>query len=374
MLSMTFQEEPKGGTARIGWIDFCRAYAAFFVIVRHVHPVRGTMVWFADELTYRGLIFLFFFLSGYFVHAHKEACGLKKYIDSRRFFQLLWAYLFWSAMGVVLLVPLYHYESIVAGDFSFISLSALGDWMGLNPPGPHTYPLNVPLWFLKNLMVLALFAPLLYNMNNKILIVLVLASLACGEILLTVDTGDHSKEFAIEAIPGRTYENLMSVGFFSLGIIVRRSFSLAFFDKFIKDYAWLPITAALLLFPMVHFWGFFPPCKSCELVAISVLMIMSISALCEKYCPAVFKLVARYGPAMMFVYTTHYIVLQYLQLIIRRSNNYLVCTLQEMALPVMALCICLAFYHLLTAHFPSFMHRFAFVKPNKGTHQTVHSS
>lgn len=323
------------------------------------------MVWFADELTYRGLIFLFFFLSGYFVHGRSGATGIGRYLDVARFTQLLWAYLLWSMIGVLLLVPLGNFDSIAAGDFGFVSVSAFCEWMGFSPFGLHSYPLDVPLWFLKNLMILALVSPLLFRMNLKAMAMLILFSLTCSEIVVTVDIGDHSKDFGIEAIPPRTYENLMSVGFFCGGIIVRRVFSKEAFERFVREYAWLPVICALLLFPMVHFWGFQPPCRSSVLVAVSIMMIMSISVLCEKYFPTIFRHIAEYGPAMMFIYVTHYIVLQYLEAIMPRSRSFIVCNLQEMLLPVIAVGICLAFYHVLKAWFPAFMERFAFVKAGK---------
>lgn len=350
---------------RIEWIDFCRVYTAFFVIVRHVHPQQGTVLWFADELTYRGLIFLFFFLSGYFVHPRDGVTGIGRYLDVARFTRLLWAYLLWSMIGVLLLVPLLYYDSIIAGDFSFMSVSAFARWTGLIPFGLHSYSANVPLWFLKNLMILALVSPFLFRMKSKAVAMLILFSLACGEILVTVDKGEHTQYFGISAIPARTYENLMSIGFFCGGIIVRRIFSKEAFEKFVREYAWLPIICALLLFPMVHFFGFQPPCRSSVLVAVSIMMIMSVSVLCERYFPLVFKQIAKYGPAMMFIYVTHYIVLQYLKAVIPMSRTFIVCNLQEVILPVIVVVICLAFYRVLKARFPMFMERFAFVKAEK---------
>ena len=60
-------------SARIQWIDFCRVYTAFFVVLRHVDRPYGSFNYIIDLFNYRSLIFFFFLVSGYFTH--KAAAG-----------------------------------------------------------------------------------------------------------------------------------------------------------------------------------------------------------------------------------------------------------------------------------------------------------
>lgn len=323
------------------------------------------MAFLVDLFNYRGLIFVFFFISGYFVH-QKRLVETKALLDTKRFLTLLRVYLFWALIGFILIFPMVHFETLRVGDWSCLSFKSILSGMGLYPAWPHAFPLNVPLWFLKALMLLALISPLIVRLSTRILIMLTVACLACSDILITVDQWEHTHNFAVNIIPTRTYETIMALGFYCLGIVITRHFSMEEITGFVTRNAWLPLLLSLLLFPMVRIWGFMPPCKSSMLVLLSVLTILSMGPLCEKFFPRLFRYIAGFGEGAFFVYVTHYIMKEYLENAFLPSHNTPAWhNLVTYAGPFVTAVICLALYTTLKRYAPGFMARFALVKSLK---------
>lgn len=318
-----------------------------------------------DLFNYRGLIFVFFFISGYLIHQRKLLEN-KILLDTKRFMKLLRLYLFWAAIGFILIFPMMHLNALCAGDWSCLSFKSVLSGMGLYPAWPHNFPLNIPLWFLKTLMLLALVSPLLIRLSTRILIVLSVGSLACSDVLITVDVWEHTQNFSIGMIPARAFETIMALGFYSIGIIVKRHFSMEEISGFVTRNAWLPFLFSLLLFPMVRIWVFVPPCKSSMLVMLSVLTILSMGALCERLFPKIFRFIAGFGEGAFFVYVTHCIMVEYLEMVFLPSHNtpawhHLV----TYAGPFVIVAICLALFTILKRYAPGFMATFALVKPKR---------
>ena len=354
-----------GPNSRVLWIDFARIYATFFVIVRHIPKEYGDFAFLVDLFNYRGLIFVFFFLSGYFIH-QRRLLESKVLLDTKRFMTLLKLYLFWAFIGFILIFPMIHLDALCAGDWSYLSFKSVLRGMGLYPAWPHNFPLNVPLWFLKVLMLLALVSPLLVRLSTRILIVLSVGCLACSDVLITVDVLEHTQNFSIGMIPFRSFETAMALGFYCIGIIVKRHFSMEEFTGFVTRNAWLPLLLSILLFPMVRIWGFMPPCRSSMLVMLSVLTILSMGPMCERIFPRIFRFIASFGEGAFFVYVTHCIMVEYLEKVFLPSHNtpawhHLV----TYAGPFVIAAICLALFTILKRYAPGFMATFALVKPKR---------
>ncbi len=293
-------------SSRIQWIDFCRVWTAFFVIVRHTQAPEGSFFFLADLFNYRSLIFFFFFASGLFSKSEKNPTvgGGYRYLDIRRAGQILAMFAFWSLFGAVLLSPLHYQEIWSQGEIVWRRvLSAMGiTW---------AFGWNVPLWFLRVLLVLALFAPVLHRLSNRLLVVFVIGMLAAGEVFC-IEAWEEGGN-ACRLVPYRMYESLYAWAFFAGGILLRRTIGIGGLTEFLQKSGWLIILFALALFVPVRLWGLMPPCQSGMLVMLGVGTILSIGCLVEMYAPRVCSYVASWGPAAFFIYVTHYIIISYVK-------------------------------------------------------------
>ncbi len=340
-------------SARIQWIDFCRVWTAFFVIVRHTYAPEGSFFFLADLFNYRSLIFFFFFASGLFskgVENHTIGGGYR-YLDIRRFGQILSMFVFWSLIGALLLSPLHYQEIWRQGEIVWRGiLSAVGiTW---------AFGWNVPLWFLRVLMVLALFAPLLHRLTNRVLLVSVIGMLAAGEVFC-IEAWEEGGD-APGQVPYRMYESLYAWGFFAAGILIKRTMGISGLTSFLKGTGWLIILFAVVLFVPVRLWGLLPPCRSGMLVVLGVGTILSIGCLVERYAPAVCRYVASWGPAAFFIYVTHYIIISYVKLLWIQKFGWGIAG--SLVVPVLTLCFSCILFVVMRRMFPSLMRHIAMVK------------
>ncbi len=352
---------------RIQWIDFCRVYTAFCVVVRHCDRPQGSLPFLFDLFNYRSLVFFFFLVSGYFVHASRQYVQSPPYIcyfNLRRFSQLLLPFLFWAAVAVLVILPLGHVAELRVGDWSWLSVGLLAQKMGLTS---WTYwdMCNVPLWFLRVLMVLALVSPLLCRLPSKVLISLILICFAGNDVLMHIDPESHGWKSPAMWLPFRTYESVLALGFFSAGLVIRRYADAERFTHFMSSYAWLVVAGAILLFIPVRLYGFTPPIRSSALVLLGVATTMSIGCLCERYFPRFCARVAVWGPAAFFVYVTHAIVLCALRWLLTGDPHGHYSPTLVIVMPVLVVLICLGLFLLLKRLSPSLMERVALLKPEK---------
>ena len=341
---------------RIEWIDFCRIYTAFCVIVRHCDRHYGYFAYVADLFNYRSLIFFFFLMAGYFTHY--AAPG--QWLDWARARRLLWPYVFWTLISVFTLVPLMHLDGIAAGHWEWLTpLTPLRE-MGLLSWCYWDYS-NVPMWFLRTLIILALVSPLLQRLPLKVMLGLILFCFAASDVLCEVDmeTAAHYKRHGVSWLPFRLYESVLALGFYGAGLLIRRYASGEQLTAWVRSYAWVPILGALLLLPAVYDWGFYPPVQSSALVLLGVACTIGIGSLCARYLPRVCHWVSQWGSAAFFVYVTHYLVLQSLRVIITGEYGGKLTPLQAAIAPWGILIFCLALYCLLMRLCPRFMRIFA---------------
>ena len=340
-------------SSRIQWIDFCRVWTASFVIVRHTYAPGGSIVFLADLFNYRSLIFVFFFLSGFFSkdNLNPTLRGGYQWLDFRRFMQILMMFAFWSLVGCVFLLPLNYPMVWQHGEVVWSNVvTALGiTW---------TFGWNVPLWFLRVLMVLALFAPVLRRCSSGLLAVFIAGMMAAGEVFCEEawDEGGNAPGW----VPYRMYESLYAWAFFAGGILVKREVGTDKLTEFVTRYSWLIILFAVALFVPVRLWGFLPPCRSGALVMLGVGTIMSIGCLAQRFTPRLCNYVASWGPAAFFIYVTHDIILPYLKLL--WLNFFEWNTAGAMVIPLITLCVCCCLFIFLRRICPGFMRWAAMVK------------
>lgn len=339
-------------TKRIEWIDFCRIYTAFCVIVRHCDRHYGFPSYIADLFNYRSLIFFFFLMAGYFTHRATTA----QWVDWQRTKRLLPPYLFWTLISIIALQPLMHLPELLSGNLSWLSPRLLLSETGLASWCYWDFS-NVPLWYLRTLLIFSFVSPLLQRMPSKAMLGVIVILFAASDVLCQVDceTAASHHTHGITWLPFRLYESVLALGFYLIGVLVRRYADGEQFTAFVRSYAWIPVLGALLLLPVVLLTGFYPPVQSSALVLLGVATIMSIGALCHHYLPGFCGWAAQWGPAAFFVYVTHFILLRWLRVIITGDYDGHFTPLQAAIIPWGVLAALLVAYTLLMHLCPRLM-------------------
>lgn len=345
---------------RIAWIDFCRVYTAFCVIVRHGDRHYGSLTYIADLFNYRSLVFFFFLMAGYFTRYAPPG----QLLDKARACRLLWPYLFWTLIAALTMEPLMHLGQIAQGDWSWVSFSLLLREMGLHSWCYWDYS-NVPMWFLRTLIILALVSPLLQKLPLKAMLCFILFIFAASDVLCEADgeTAAHYRRSGWWLLPFRLYESVLALGFYSAGLLLRRYATAEQLTSFVRQYAWLPLLGSLVLLPVVYTTGFYPPVQSSALVLLGVCTILSIGSLCEQYFPRFCRAVAKWGPATFFIYSTHFMLLHCLRLALTGDYSGRFTPLQDLWTPWLVLAISLALYSVLVRCCPRVMHLLALSPP-----------
>ena len=261
-------------------------------------------------------------------------------------------FVFWSLIGSLLLSPLHYQEIWRQGEIVWGNiLPALGiTW---------AFGWNVPLWFLRVLMVLALFAPLLHRLSNRVLVVVIIGMLAAGEVFC-IEAWEEGGDAPVQ-VPYRMYESLYAWGFFAAGILLKRTMGIRGLTSILQGAGWLIILFAVVLFVPVRLWGLLPPCQSGMLVVLGVGTILSIGCLVERYAPALCCFVASWGPAAFFIYVTHYIIISYVKLLWIQVFGWGIAG--SLVVPVLTLFLCCILFVIMRRLFPALMCRIAMVKP-----------
>lgn len=145
---------------------------------------------------------VFFIISGYLFFANVREWSVNVYRQKiiRRFKTLLLPYLLWNLLMAVKLRTFSWNMFWVYGDHAGMQIDWLGNenWM--------TAPANMPLWFLRDLMVVSLLTPIIYILLKRF-----------GWYVMTPLTLLYLSGVGAFAIPGLS---MYSVFFFSLGAFI----------------------------------------------------------------------------------------------------------------------------------------------------------
>ncbi len=333
---------------RVVWVDFCRVLTAFYVIIRHSDRAWDSLYLF-DKFNYHSLVFIFFFLSGYFARPQSGA-----WLDWKRAWMLAKPWLLWGAVGLCVLLPYYHHEALARGDFGSLSFASLARGMGLTDWN-YFAAYNVPLWYLRTLIVLALFAPLLGRLSSKWLAILICGACAVHNLTYYPDA------LQPDWMPFRTYESVLAAGVFALGMLVRRHADMRRFTAFMEQAAWAPILVSLAVFYMVYEWQY-DPAASCALIALGGLSVMSTSILAARHLPRFAARVAAYGPAAFLVFVVHYIVQQPVKEQLIACFGEPVPQIITILTPIAAMAFCLLLYRGIARFLPQYLELLCLVK------------
>ena len=127
---------------------------------------------------------LFFFISGFLFFYNVDFCKeiYKKKVKSR-YKTLLVPYLIWNFIGFLILITQMHprflslfpllkdYRIDITEFFSYFWVRELP----MDPPeAERAFPINAPLWFIRDLMILVLASPIIYYLIKKIKVIFIL--------------------------------------------------------------------------------------------------------------------------------------------------------------------------------------------------------
>lgn len=130
-------------------------------------PIFSAVISFLRAFLHHQSVPIYFFISGFVFFLGLKTWDTSKWVNKikNRKNSLLIPYLVWNCLCLLLLLS-YH------RDFSNLNLkSFLSCFWGYNGEitgaEPSNMPVNYPLWFLKDLMIIVVFTPLLYKLLKK---------------------------------------------------------------------------------------------------------------------------------------------------------------------------------------------------------------
>lgn len=142
------------------------------VPVMDEYPIYKLIADLFSQVLARTAVPLFFLISGY-LFFYKSSFSWPMYGSKlrKRAQTLLLPYLFWNGalVGLHLLIELL-FPSVLSGEVKPVLDYGWCDWWDIfwarepSEPGGMPMPINYPLWFIRDLMVLVVFSPLVYAM------------------------------------------------------------------------------------------------------------------------------------------------------------------------------------------------------------------
>lgn len=121
---------------------------------------------------------LFFFISGFLFFYKVETFGKQTYIQKlkKRTRTILVPYLCWNLLIIFLrLFADNFFPGLLSGRNKLTSDYIWSDWLWtfwntqmINPDTAGTYPINYPFWFIRDLMIVMLFSPMIYLFVKKL--------------------------------------------------------------------------------------------------------------------------------------------------------------------------------------------------------------
>ena len=142
---------------------------AAMVVAIHVcagEVPRGSFVWWWDQIGHYGVFLVavpfFFVCSGFFLGRHCGEIGWWPRECLKRVRSLLLPYLIWSAVFAIIGVGASVVASLAHGRDAWAGLpTGWSHWLRVIGIYPFDYPLLVPLWYVRSLLVFVVLSPLL---------------------------------------------------------------------------------------------------------------------------------------------------------------------------------------------------------------------
>lgn len=270
---------------------------------------------------------LFFLFSGYLYFLGVESFDKETYRikTKKRIKTLVIPYLFWNTLYLLFHVSRYYFshDSFLSSGCKSIESYSLFDWIScyfyqnVITSISSYYPLNVPLWFLRDLIIYVLFSPLIYYLVKKVSIVYIIVLLLSWVIFGTGDIGFI----------------LIGISFFSVGayFAIHKRYDLYFRN------AWLYV----LLLVFVILSPIFVDDGSMRRLGTllgCILFILLIGSVPNKNIRLCYL-----GNYSMFIYLSQAIVLAFVQKMLLFDNNIM----QMLSLWILSVTICMLFYKIL---------------------------
>lgn len=291
---------------------------------------------------------LFFFISG-FLFFYNTEFSKAAYINKikKRFKTLLVPYLIWNFVAFIILLIEVHPKVIpffpLLKDYRVDIVSFLSSFWVTNLPismsGPCN-PINTPLWFVRDLLVLVLLSPIIWWMIRKLSVFFVLSM----GIIWFFTLGEYV------GFPGLCHQSLF---FFPLGAYF--SINKLNFVGICRKISWTSFVYLLIAIIDVFMWNqtysvFF---HHLNILFGMVTVVAIASSLIEKEKIHVNSFLSG---ASFFVYALHNLFLgkmtKVVIMIVQPESPYFILFLYFL-MPTVAIFICLGIYKLICRYFPS---------------------
>ncbi len=293
----------QGRSVRVVWLDVARVLACFLIIANHVAFYTGEIYRIIWAQFLAGRTSFFMIAAGYFVGIQylRKCQGNLPWFIWRRSYFLLKPYLFWSLISLMTIGWSQYNENYLqyADFYRYIENINSEEWYDamwalFKSFGVAGHPCDAPMWFLRDIIVYTVFAPILARLGRLLL--------PTGVLLLLLMS-------CISEITQHSYPSLASLGFFVIGLWLSR-FSLHELTLKIEPYAWLWTILTLALTPYIIIYR---EAYQIWMLPLGVMGIMSTSILITRFFPNIASKIASWAPACFFVFATHYIVIIFIR-------------------------------------------------------------
>ncbi|MND67534.1 Acyltransferase family protein [compost metagenome] len=143
------------------------------------YPIFSRIFFLFSKVIFEACVPLFFFISGFLFFYKTAGFSREIYLQKlkNRIRSLLVPYIFWNLLIILflMLAQTFLSGSLVSGRNKLITDYNLLDWLWsfwdtshVNPLTKKTLPINSPFWFIRDLMVVVLFSPLIYILIKKL--------------------------------------------------------------------------------------------------------------------------------------------------------------------------------------------------------------
>ena len=321
---------------RIESLDFLKAFLVLVVLVVHYcgtvcfedvsRENNPALFWFTSILSgfFRGQsVPIYFFISGYLFFFNGKFSMVEYYRKLRRRIKsLLVPYIIWNTLSIILLVIvlLSPFVSMMKyGEEVNLSIGNIlscfwiydGGFAGVNIP-TSSAPINMPLWYIRDLIVMVLLSPAIYWLLKKIGIIFLL--LMCIVWIY----------FSIETV--KVYVPRDALFFFSFGAYfsIKGKDMIGIFSRFLKPSAILYILVSIVLsfvfFYEIENWSYL------NLLNIILGIVFSISFAEYLSHGNIINSTRKYFDVAFFIYLSHGLIcskmIKMMILLLRPSSDF----------------------------------------------------